>query len=92
MDLNEVKQFLRVDFTDDDNIITMIVKAAEQYIINAVGYFDEEKPLMRLLLQVLVADMYENRAVTVTSAAKQNYVVRSIIYQLLFSGGENNGK
>ena len=37
MELSLIKQFLKVDFDDDDSIISLTADAAEQYITAAVG-------------------------------------------------------
>ena len=39
MTLEEVKNFLKVDFDDDDSLITLEIEAAEEYITDAVGQY-----------------------------------------------------
>lgn len=90
MGLDYVKKFLRVDFDDDDTIITLEVEASKEYIKNAVGKYSEENPLMRLLLLAIVADMYENRSTTIAGNSKNNYIIRSIVNQLQCSEWSDN--
>ena len=82
MDLKTVKDFLRVDFDDDDSLITIEMMAAEKYVENAVGKYDDDNPLANLLLLNIVTNMYDERSLTVTDKQKANYTTRNIILQL----------
>lgn len=60
--LEETKQYLRVDGTDEDSLITALIDAAETYLHNATGNtFDETNSLAKLYCWVLITDWYENR-------------------------------
>ena len=37
MTLAEMKSYLKVDFDDDDNFITLLMDVAREYIIDAIG-------------------------------------------------------
>lgn len=50
MTLEEVKNFLKVDFDDDDSLITLQIEAAEEYITDAVGQYKESSARWKLLL------------------------------------------
>ena len=77
MTLEEVKNFLKVDFDDDDSLITLEIAAAEEYIADAVGQYKESSARMKLLL------LYENRVYTVMQASeKVQYSLRSMVLQL----------
>lgn len=80
--LNLVKQYLRIDYDDDDDILKIIVQASKEYIIDAIGYFDIEIAQMKILLFAICADMYEERAMTITKKVEKNYIVKNIIGQL----------
>lgn len=83
MTLEKVKQFLKVDFDDDDSIIELIMVAAEEYIAGAVGTCDFNKARVRLLYLNLVGSMYENRLFTVdTSNEKLSWITNSMLLQL----------
>lgn len=91
MELTELKQYLRIDFDDDDSLLRMLMGAARKYIHDAVGYQpDESDERVKLLISVLVADWYEHREYTVNTNGKQSisqkvqYTVRSIVLQLQF--------
>lgn len=82
MELALVKKHLRVDFDDDDDLIALEKSAAEQYVANAVGSYDDTNALARLLVLFLVGEMYKNRQYSVSVNDKNSYTVRSIVTQL----------
>ena len=85
MTLNEVKNWLKVDFDDDDDFITLLIAAAQEYVTDALGKCDENIARVRLLMLVIISEMYEKRALTVNSDStntKVQYTIRSIINQL----------
>lgn len=90
MSLERLKRFLRIDYDDDDEDILLMVDAAKEYIVDAVGFFEENSARMQLLLLNLVSTMYENRQYTVDkSNEKAAYAIRSIILQLQLGEGYN---
>lgn len=82
MELALVKKWIKVDYDDDDDLITLEKQAAEQYVINAVGKYDDNDPLMRLLVLFLVGESYKNRSYSISVNDKNAYTVRSIVSQL----------
>ncbi len=84
MTLDEVKTYLRVDFDEDDALITQMMGAAEAYIVDAVGAYDDQNAKARLLYMALVQDLYDNRALMVTEQQRKrmSYTYSSIILQL----------
>lgn len=97
MSLDLIKEFLKIDFDDDDRILEMLLDSARLYILDAVGYQPNENDArVKLLLLVLIADWYEHREYTDTSIKTQNlsqkvrYTVRSIILQLQYNEETDN--
>ena len=83
MELDEVKGFLKVDFDDDDNYISLLIDAAREYVVDALGKCDENIARVKLLMMVIITELYENRSFTVgTANQKAQYTIRSIINQL----------
>lgn len=37
-----VKHFLRIDSDEDDQVVTLLLQAAKDYIVDAIGRFDDE--------------------------------------------------
>ncbi|QSB48769.1 head-tail connector protein [Parageobacillus toebii] len=83
--LDEAKEWLRVDHNDEDNMIQMLIKAAEKYLKNATGNtFDSSNELAQLFCLVLVADWYENREMIGKVSDKIRHTVDSILAQLSY--------
>ncbi|WP_054948974.1 head-tail connector protein [Numidum massiliense] len=87
LELEEAKQWLRVDGDEEDGTIQMLIKAAESYLYNATGIeYDAESDLARLLCLVLVSDWYENRELgTGKVSEKVRFTVSSITAQLQYA-------
>ena len=63
--LQEVKQYLRVDFEDDDTLLLSLISTAKQLIMD-VGRMDEERfseneDVVRKAMLYTVSYLYENR-------------------------------
>ncbi|MBR1382782.1 MAG: head-tail connector protein [Ruminococcus sp.] len=82
MELATIKKFIKVDYEEDDDIIIIMKDAAEQYIEEAVGVYEDSDPLMQLLVLNLVNDMHTRRTYTVTDEMKKQYTTSSIMMQL----------
>lgn len=92
MTLAEMKSYLKVDFDDDDNFITLLMDVAREYIIDAIGECNEEIARVKLLMRVIVAELYEKRSMTFdmnSTNQKVQYVIRSIINQLSFGDDDS---
>ena len=64
--LQEVKQYLRVDFEDDDTLLFSLISTAKQLIMD-VGRMDEERfseneDVVRTAMLYTVSYLYENRS------------------------------
>ena len=88
--LEEVKDWLRVDFIDDDTLITTLINAAEEYLKNATGItFDATNYLAKIFCMTLIADWYENRELIGKASDQVRPILQSILSQLTYSyGGE----
>ena len=87
--LQEVKQYDRIDFDDDDGMIKdTLIPSAKAYVTSATGITDyETDPRVRLLICVLVKDWYDNRYYTCDKNSQSaQYTIRSIVYQLSLEG------
>lgn len=90
MTLNKVKAYLRVSFDEDDEMIGQMMRAAEGYVVGAVGEYDPGNEKANLLYLALVQDLYDNRTLTVTEQQRRrmSYTYASIILQLQYQTGE----
>lgn len=81
--LEETKQYLRIDGSEDDALITTLIITAEDYLTNATGKtFDSTNQLAKLFCFVLVSDWYENRELTGKASEKVRFTMQSILTQL----------
>lgn len=97
MTLDDVKAYLRIDEDADDMVLEVMMQATEQYIRDAVGFYEEENPKIKMLYWLVIQDFYENRVLVVKETDKQRLscVVSSIVMQLqteaLLKEGEGHG-
>ncbi|AMQ22469.1 head-tail connector protein [Geobacillus sp. JS12] len=83
--LDEAKQWLRVEHSDEDGLISTLINAAEKYLFNATGNtFDSTNELAKLFCYVLVTDWYENREMIGKTSEKVRHTVESIVAQLAY--------
>lgn len=92
MELETVKKYLRVDEDYDDDYIQLLVDTAIEYIISAVGRYDENKARAKLVLLNIVATLYENRQFTIEKAKEEvQYTLKSMLRQLQLETETENG-
>lgn len=83
--LEDAKNWLKVETDEDDQLITMLIKAAEGYILNATGMeFDNTNEVAQTLCFLLIADWYEDRDLTRQPGQRVRYIVESMIAQLQY--------
>lgn len=93
LDINTVKNYLKVDFDDDDAFINMLIKSSYIYLQNATSkdFSNSNNSLADLFCMSLVKECYDNRDLTVVKAAdKLRHVMQSILLQLNYCEGGNN--
>ena len=63
MSLKEVKQYIRVDYTDDDELIELMIDAVIDEMKELIPTFDPEKlsPRQKLLILSYVKELYDKR-------------------------------
>mgnify|MGYP001022356659 FL=1 len=85
--LNLVKNYLNVDFEDDDNLINALIESGEEYLKNA-GVKDTQKSdkLYLLAISIFVHFHYIERERTTESnySLKNNNSLNNIIQQLKY--------
>lgn len=91
LELEEVKKYARIDIEEDDQLLRMLIKAAEGYLKNATG---KEYPaldiygkeinygLEKIYLQLLIAYWYERRSPVGTAGENFTYMTKSLMLQL----------
>lgn len=85
--LDEVKNWLRIDFNDDDALLSTLISAAETYLKNATGIeYDTENHLAKLFCMTLIAEWYENREMVGKATDQVRPIINSILMQLSYGG------
>lgn len=79
--LKEVKQYIRVDYTDDDELIELMMKATLEEMQELIPKFDPEHITSRqkILIFAYIKEMYDGRGNTTAQPDKIRYAVRSLL-------------
>ena len=80
--LQEVKQYLRIDFEDDDTSLLSLISTAKQLVMD-VGRMDEERfseneDVVRTAMLYTVSYLYENR--TTADFSKLTLTLRAMLF------------
>ncbi|MFW5438748.1 head-tail connector protein [Paenibacillus apiarius] len=78
--LEEIKTYLRIDGSEDDGILALLVDAAKEYLTDA-GVPEQITAKYKLAVMLLVALNYENRNPGLKQD-KLSFSLESIILQL----------
>ncbi|CAI6023410.1 hypothetical protein PAECIP112173_00342 [Paenibacillus sp. JJ-100] len=78
--LETLKKYLRIDGSEDDDILTLLIEASKEFLTGA-GVPESNTALYRLAVMMHVALNYENRnpAIKIESI---NFALQSIILQI----------
>lgn len=83
VELKTVKDYLRVDFDEDDTIIEMLIESADRWICGAVGeQYDRTDKRAELLALLLISDMYDNRTMSEKTGTNARKLIDDICTQL----------
>jgi uncharacterized phage protein (predicted DNA packaging) len=94
MTLEEAKEYARVDASDDDNLVTALILAAEEYLFNATGIrFTAKSNIAVLYCKVLVYDWYTHRQLGTNKKVSDRirYTLISMMGQLQNCGVDTDG-
>ncbi|HYH05377.1 MAG TPA: head-tail connector protein [Bacillota bacterium] len=88
MTIDELKLYIKVDNTEEDNLISAFRTAAIDYIQQATGKtYAENSEVWNLAIKLLVRHWYENRVAEVPgSLSKVSYSVDSLINHIALCG------
>lgn len=82
MEISYIKNFLKIDFDDDDDYIKLLKEVAIEYIEDSIGSFNPERAKQKYLLLTLIKEMYSKRSFIIDkSDEKIRYISKSIILQ-----------
>ena len=90
MDIETVKNYLRVDYDDDDELILLMLDAVLDEMSELIKDFDRDAPTNRqkLLILAYVKELYDSRGKITASNGqeKMRYVVQSLMMKELLRG------
>lgn len=81
LNLSFVKQYLKVDFNQDDLLIGTIIKAATSYVLNYTGLTKQEAEAIEeieIAILLLIEQMYSVRSALVETD-KINFALQTIL-------------
>ena len=87
MTLEDVKNYLRVTYDDDDGYLTNLMQVAEDYLVAGVTDYikkkenDHFKARSEIVKLVIIQNLYDERYM-MGQTLEMNYIVRSMITQL----------
>lgn len=92
MELEQVKQYLRVTFNDEDSTLEQLIAVSGAYLAGAVDDYDKKYKASEhfaaaadMTQLAIIADLYENRNQAEKGATDYGFVVRSLITQLQYT-------
>lgn len=85
MTLQEIKNYIKIDFEDDDELLEEIIEVSGLYIDEMVGQgykaYEKGLKLANLLQKKIGSDMYENRS-AITTNLNRDRIADSILTRL----------
>lgn len=82
MELKEIKQYCRIDYDDDDELILFFQNVVFEELADLISGFDKDNMTARqkLLVLVFIKDLYDNRdKYQATSKETMRQAVRSLL-------------
>lgn len=87
--LQQVKDFLRIDFSDDDNLLEMLINVADEYVKSAVSStYDDTSERAKMLSLIVIQDLYDNRGITEKVSGNVRKLVSDFSLQLRLESGK----
>lgn len=84
--LEEIKEFLKVDYDDEDNTIELMKGVALETMEHLIQDFDKENLTKRqeLLIKVCIKDYFENRDKQVDKKLSMNDSITTLLMQEMY--------
>ena len=90
MDLEDIKNYLRIDGDEEDGLLRTMIDAGKEFIRSAVGEYDDTDSTAQVLLAAVVQNMYDNRELMQSEQQGKKrieYTFQSMILQLRMKYG-----
>ena len=87
--LQDVKDYLRIDFDDDDALLMRLIGVAHEYMRSAVHVaYDPDSERARMLSLIVISDLYDNRGVSDKASGNVRKLVNDFALQLKLESGD----
>lgn len=94
LNLGEIKNFLKIDFPDDDSLLSLLNKAAAATIKGMTGFDMEvsDSPKAKIVCLAIINEMYKDRGLTAEKAGQKiRPIYEGILIQLSHEKENPNG-
>lgn len=87
MTLEQVKNYLRISFNDDDSYLENLIKVADGYLEDGITNYKDKlknerfKTKAEMVQYTIIQNLYDERYM-MGQALEMNYIIRSMIHQL----------
>ena len=94
LELKKAKQYLRIDFDMEDDLLQFFIQVSIEYLEAALDDFqtlaegEKTKGKVEMCQLVIVQDLYENRNQAGYGVKDFGYSIRSMIHQLSLEEGD----
>lgn len=87
MDIERLKQYLKIDGSDMDAVLSGYQAAAEQYLDSAGCVTDYSNKLYEVVVTIIVAKLLENPDLLTSAGERTGLTLVGLIAQLRMKGG-----
>lgn len=90
MELEDIKNYLRIDGDEEDGLLRTMIDAGKEFIRSSVGEYDDTDSTTWVLLAAVVQNMYDNRELMQSEQQVKKrieYTFQSMILQLRMKYG-----
>lgn len=86
LSIKEIKEYMHVDYADDDGPIEMMYDAAIETMTELIPEFDPENltARQRLLICAYVNELYDKRKAMTTQKETMRYAIRSLLMKEMY--------
>ena len=90
--LDEVKNYLRIDFEDDDRLLESLINVADEYLKGAISsQYNSQSERAKMLTLIMIGDLYDSRGLTQKVGGTIRNLVSDFSLQLKLESGVSNG-
>lgn len=87
--LQDVKNYLHIDFDDDDKLLTHLIGVAHEYICSAVNVkYNPDSERAQMLSLIVISDLYDNRGISDKASGNVRKLVNDFALQLKIESGD----